>query len=73
MMRRKIFDAYCEWLFSFIIDATEEILARTNLAAIDNPRKYRAVGLVCERLMTVWLAKKNLRLKALSVLFCENV
>ena len=71
--RRKIFDAYCEWLFSFVIDVTEEVLARTNLAAIDNPRKYRAVGLVCERLMTVWLAKKNLRLKSLPVIFRENV
>ena len=71
--RRKIFDAYCEWLFSFVIDVTEEVLARTNLAAIDNPRKYRAVGLVCERLMTVWLAKNNLRLKSLPVIFRENV
>ena len=71
--RRKIFDAYCEWLFSFVIDVTEEVLARTNLAAIDNPRKYRAVGLVCERLMTVWLAKNNLRLKSLPIIFRENV
>ncbi len=71
--RRKIFDAYCEWLFSFIIDVTEEVLARTNLAQIDNARKYRAVGLISERLMTVWLMKKNLRIKALPVLFRAGV
>ena len=70
--RRKIFDAYCEWLFSFVIDVTEEVLAKTNLAEIDNPRKYRAVGLVSERLMTVWLMKNNFRLKALPVIFYEN-
>ena len=71
--RRKIFDAYCEWLFSFVLDVTEEVLAKTNLAEIDNPRKYRAVGLVSERLMSVWLAKNNLRLKALPVIFRADV
>ena len=71
--RRKIFDAYCEWLFSFVLDVTEEVLARTNLAQIDNARKYRAVGLISERLMTVWLMKKNLRIKALPVLFRAGV
>ena len=71
--RRKIFDAYCEWLFSFVIDVTEEVLAKTNLADIDNPRKYRAIGLISERLMTAWLMKNSLRLKALPVIFRADV
>ena len=70
--RKKIFDAYCEWLFSFIIDVTEEVLVKTNLAEIDNPRKYRAVGLVSERLLSVWLMKNYLRLKSLPIIFYEN-
>ena len=71
--RRKIFEAYCEWLFSFVIDVTEEVLAKTNIAEIDNSRKYRAVGLISERLMTVWLMKNNLRLKILPVMFRADV
>ena len=71
--RREIFNAYCEWLFSFVIDVMKEVLAKTNIAAIDNPRKYRVVGLICERLMTAWLMKNNLRLKALPIIFREEV
>ena len=71
--RRKIFDAYCEWLFSFIIGVTEEVLARTNIAKIDNPRKYRVVGLISERLMTVWLIKNRLKIKTLPIIFRDDV
>ena len=71
--RRNIFEAYCEWLFSFLLDVTEEIFAKTNIRQIDNPRKYRVVGMFSERLMTVWLWKNRLRLKRLPVLFREDV
>ena len=71
--RRKVFDAYCEWLFSFIIDVTDEVIARTNIAQIDNPRKYRAVGLIAERLLTVWLMKNRLRIKGLPILYRNDV
>jgi hypothetical protein len=71
--RRSIFEAYCKWLFSFIIEATEEILATTNIAAINNPRKYRITGLISERLMTVWLIKNRLRIKTLPIIFRENI
>lgn len=71
--RRKVFDAYCEWLFSFVIDVTDEVLARTNIAQIDNPRKYRAIGLIAERLLTVWLMKNRLRLKSLPMLYRSDV
>lgn len=71
--RRKIFDAYCDWLFSFIIDVTDEVIARTNIAQIDNPRKYRVVGLIAERLLSVWLMKNRLRLKSLPILYRDDV
>ena len=64
--RRKIFDAYCTWLFSFLLDVTEEVLATTNLAAVSNPQKFRVVELTARRLPTVWLLKNSLRLKEVS-------
>ena len=71
--RQNIFEAYCEWLFSFIIDATEEILATTDLASRDDPREYRAISFVAEHLMTVWLIKNRLRIKTLPIIFRENI
>ena len=71
--RRNIFDAYCEWLFSFIIDVTDEVLARTNIAQIDNSRKYRTIGIIAERLLTVWLRKNRLRIKRLPILFRKGI
>ena len=71
--RWEIFNGYCEWLFSFIIDATEEILATTNLASSDDPRDYRAISFVAEHLMTVWLIKNRLQIKTLPIIFRDNV
>ena len=71
--RREIFNSYCEWLFSFIIDATEEILATTDIANSDDPRIYRAISFVAEHLMTVWLIKNRLRIKTLPIIFRNDV
>ncbi|MBR3498811.1 MAG: DUF4422 domain-containing protein [Selenomonadaceae bacterium] len=71
--RREIFNAYCEWLFSFIIDATEEILAMTDIAGDDDPRIYRAVSFAAEHLMTVWLIKNRLKIKTLPIIFRDDV
>ena len=60
--RRNVFDSYCKWLFSFVTDVTREVLDTTNLSAVENPKKYRVVALIAERLLTVWLAKNRLRL-----------
>lgn len=60
--RQNVFEAYCAWLFSFVGDVAREVLDTTNLAAVENPHKYRVVAMVAERLLTVWLAKNNLRL-----------
>ena len=71
--RRNVMDAYCEWLFSFLLDVTEEIFARTNIKQIDNPRKYRIISFFAERIFTVWLWKNPLRIKKLPVLFREGI
>ncbi|MBR3051261.1 MAG: DUF4422 domain-containing protein [Selenomonadaceae bacterium] len=71
--RREIFNAYCAWLFSFIIDATEEILATTDIASSDDSRTYRAVSFVAEHLMTVWLIKNRLKIKTLPIIFRDDV
>ena len=71
--RKKIFDAYCEWLFSFLLDVTEEVFARTNIRQISEPRKYRIISFVTERLLTVWLRKNNLRIKKLPVMFRAGI
>lgn len=71
--RREIFNAYCEWLFSFIIDATEEILATTDIANSDEPNIYRTVSFTAEHLMTVWLTKNRLKIKTLPIIFRDNI
>lgn len=61
--RRNVFDAYCEWLFSFYIDATQEVLSSklyTNTG--------RTMGFLAERLITVWLIKNRLRIKELYII-----
>lgn len=71
--RRNIFEAYCEWLFSFLLDVTAEVFDKTNIRQIDNPRKYRIISFITERLMTVWLWKNRLRIKRLTVMFRKDV
>ena len=63
--RRNIFDAYCRWLFSFIIDATE----------VDTtpPKRRRVMGYFAERMLTVWLLRNRLRINELNVMFIEDI
>ena len=75
--RRNIFNAYCEWLFSFIIDATEEIRDKVEILgkSLEEMRHdySRMPGFFCERLFTVWLIKNHLRIKTLPIMFREDV
>ncbi|MBR3499461.1 MAG: DUF4422 domain-containing protein [Selenomonadaceae bacterium] len=75
--RRNIFNAYCEWLFSFLLDATEEIRDKIELrgkSLEEMGHDYsRVVGHFAERLMTVWLMKNHLRIKTLPTMFREDV
>ena len=56
--RKNVFDAYCEWLFSFIIVSLKEILDKKRLV-----KDTRRVGYFCEAMGTVWLMKNHLRVK----------
>ena len=75
--RRKIFDAYCEWLFSFLIDATNEARTKIELGGKSleelGHAYSRVVGHFAERLFTVWLTKNYLRIKMLPSMFREDV
>ena len=64
--RRNIFEAYCEWLFSFMIDSTREILNRTSLAKLSFSER-RLPAHFAERMMTVWLMKNRLRIKEMNI------
>lgn len=65
--RREVIDRYCEWLFSFILDAVEAV----DFSAYDN-YSQRMIGFFVERLFNVWLFKQNLRIKELPVLLVEE-
>ena len=75
--RRNIFNAYCEWLFSFLVDATEEARNKIQIGSKsleEMGHDYsRVVGHFAERLMTVWLMKNHLRIKTLPTMFREDV
>lgn len=60
VMRKDILDLYCQWLFSFLIEAAEKI-------NIDGYGTYdrRAIGFIAERLLTVWLLKQEYKIKEL--------
>lgn len=58
--RREIFDQYCEWLFSFLIEAAENF----DIKGYGMYEK-RAVGFWAERLLTTWLLKQDLKIKEL--------
>ena len=64
--RRNILDAYCKWLFSFIIDATKEILRAVNTS-------HRLLGFFAERMLSVWLIKNHLRIKELDIMEVKNI
>ena len=70
--RRNIFDAYCKWLFSFLLDATEEILRTMNFETLQSKQR-RVMGFFSERMMTTWLIKNRLRIKELDIMFIKDL
>lgn len=61
--RREILNQYCEWLFSFLIDAAEQI----DVSETDEYSK-RIIGFLAERMLTVWLRKNPQKIKAVPYL-----
>lgn len=75
--RRNILNAYCEWLFSFMLDATEELAAKVKIGdkkLEDAPHVYsRMMSFFSERMLTVWLKKNHLRIKTLPIMYRDDV
>lgn len=70
--RRDVFDAYCRWLFSFIIDATREALRTVPLQNLPwMPR--RLMSFFAERMFSVWLMNNRLRVKELNIMFIGGI
>lgn len=63
---RHVFDAYCEWLFSFMLDSTKEVLSQTPLSKLSDSER-RLMGHFSERMFTVWLIRNRLRIKEIPV------
>lgn len=70
--RNYILDAYCKWLYSFLIDATNEILELIDLKN-KNFSNRRAIAYVIERMLTVWLSNQNLKLKEFTIMIDNNI
>ena len=68
--RRFVFDAYCEWLFSFAIKSHEEIMKILDPDEMSVSQK-RILAYMSERLLNMWLMKNNLRIKELPII--ENL
>ena len=64
---KEIFDRYCEWIFSIIIDAAEQI----DVSGYDNYSK-RVIGFFAERLFTVWLMKQPLKIKEIPIMLVDD-
>lgn len=75
--RRSILNAYCEWLFSFMLDATKELAAKVKIGdknLIDAPHVYsRMMSFFAERMLTVWLKKNHLRIKTLPIMYRDDI
>jgi hypothetical protein len=52
----KIFDAYCSWLFSFLIDLAEEV----EVSGYSRQKK-RVIGYFAEIMLTVWLNNQSIK------------
>lgn len=65
--RKEIFDEYCEWLFSFIVDAAKRI----DVSNYDDYSK-RVIGFFAERMLTVWLMAHNYKIKTLPMVLLDD-
>lgn len=63
--RKYIFDAYCQWLFSFLLPAAKEFIPQLESVTV---RRKRILGFIAERMFGVWLLKNRLRLRELPIM-----
>ncbi len=70
--RKNIFNSYCSWLFSFIIDVTKEYMKM--LPNADLPAHIKRLpGFLGEIMWTVWILKNHLRIKELDMMQAPNL
>ena len=70
--RREVLDAFCKWLFSFLLDAVREVLQSTELDKLSwTPR--RLMSFLAERMLHVWLMRQRLRVKELNIMFIDGI
>lgn len=62
--RKHVFDAYYSWLFSFFIDAVDEMIKSIQFTE----KNQRLAGFFGERMLSVWLYKNRLRVKELEIM-----
>ena len=61
--RRDILNAYCEWLFSFLLEAADNIDVSEGIDG-----QTRTAGYFAELMWTVWLAKQDLKIYELPIM-----
>ena len=61
-----IMDEYCEWLFSFIIEACDDI----DVTMYDDYGR-RIVGFLAERMFTIWLCNQSYTIKEMPIIVTE--
>ncbi len=75
--RRNVLNAYCEWLFSFMLGATLEMRDKVKVGdrrLEDLEHNYsRMMSFFAERMLTVWLTKNHLRIKTLPIMYRKDV
>jgi hypothetical protein len=67
VMRKKLFDEYCEWLFAILF----ELERRIDISTYDQ-YEARVFGFLSERLFNVWLEKQGLRCVEVPIVFLEK-
>ncbi len=60
--KREILNQFCEWLFSFIVDAAERLDV-----SLANEFQKRTIGYYAETMWTCWLLKQNLKIYELPI------
>ena len=67
VMKKKLFDEYCEWLFS-VFDDLEKVTNMEGYSVL----QQRLYGFLSERLFNVWLRYKKLKIKELNLVAMEH-